>query len=141
MGSYEPKRLRELGAELVQIAEALSPARSQERSLSPEIVRSHVAARALRARVFDQGLFADPAWDILLDLTLASMGERRISVSSACIASRCPPTTGLRHVDNLVRAGLCRRTRDEADHRRVFVELTQEGAAQMTSYLLGLDAL
>lgn len=141
MGGYEPKRLRELGAELVQIAEALSAERREERSLRPALVRSHIAARALRARVFDEGLFVDPAWDILLDLTLAAMEDRRITISSACIASRSPSTTGLRHIENLVRAGLCRRFREEGDRRRVYVELTEEGAARITAYLLALDAL
>ena len=62
--------------------------------------------RRLRERHFDEPLFADPAWDILLDL-YASRGEgRKVSVRSACIAAAVPPTTALRCLKHMEELGL-----------------------------------
>lgn len=43
--------------------------------------------RRRRDRAFDDGLFADPSWDILLDLFIAGKQGQRVSVSSACVSS------------------------------------------------------
>lgn len=88
-----------------------------------------------RQSFFPDGLFSDPAWDMLLDLTHARLSGKRVSVSSLCIASRVPATTALRRIGDLVNEGLATRVRDEADGRRVFVELTEDGFARMTAYI------
>ena len=46
--------------------------------------------------MFGEGLFADPAWDIMLDLFAARIEGKDITVSSAGIAACVPPTTALR---------------------------------------------
>lgn len=43
--------------------------------------------RRSRGLYFGTSLFADPAWDMLLDLFLAGEEGRRVSVSSLCIGS------------------------------------------------------
>lgn len=88
-----------------------------------------------RQGYFPDGLFSDPAWDMLLDLTHARLSGKRVSVSSLCIASRVPATTALRRIGDLVGEGLATRVRDEADGRRVFVELTDDGFSRMTAYI------
>ncbi|MDZ4380808.1 MAG: winged helix DNA-binding protein [Parvibaculum sp.] len=88
-----------------------------------------------RQSFFPDGLFSDPAWDMLLDLTHARLSGKRVSVSSLCIASRVPATTALRRISDLVSEGLAARVRDEADGRRVFVELTEDGFARMGAYI------
>jgi hypothetical protein len=40
-----------------------------------------------RARFFQEELFADPAWDMLLDLLQAEIAQHRVPVSSLCIAA------------------------------------------------------
>lgn len=88
-----------------------------------------------RQSFFPDGLFSDPAWDMLLDLTHARLSGKRVSVSSLCIASRVPATTALRRISDLVSEGLATRVRDEADGRRVFVELTEDGFSRMNAYI------
>jgi DNA-binding MarR family transcriptional regulator len=88
-----------------------------------------------RTSFFPGGLFADPAWDMLLDLMHARLNGKRISVSSLCIAARVPATTALRRIGDLVSTGLATRVRDENDGRRVFIELTEDGFARMARYL------
>lgn len=88
-----------------------------------------------RQNFFPDGLFSDPAWDMLLDLTHARLSSKRVSVSSLCIASRVPATTALRRIGDLVSQGLATRVRDESDGRRVFVDLTDEGYTRMLAYI------
>lgn len=92
-------------------------------------------ARAMRGRYFDAALFADPAWDMLLDLTAARIAGKAVAVSSLCIAAAVPPTTALRWIKMLTDAGLFVRRADPADGRRVFVDLGDEAAAAMRAYL------
>jgi len=47
----------------------------------------------MRARYFRDELFADPAWDMLLDLLQAEIAQLRVPVSSLCIAASVPATT------------------------------------------------
>ena len=91
--------------------------------LSAETVRSVIRARQLRARYFSQELFADPAWDMLLDLLQAEIAQLRVPVSSVCIAAAVPATTALRWLKMMVAQGLFIRRADPHDGRRVFVEL------------------
>lgn len=88
-----------------------------------------------RTGFFPNGLFADPAWDMLLDLMHARLNGKQISVSSLCIAARVPATTALRRIGDLVAAGLAVRVKDVTDGRRVFIELTPDGTARMERYL------
>jgi len=72
----------------------------------PRLVRTIIRHRQLRAKFFDAGLFADPAWDILLDLTAARAEHARVSVTSLCSASGVPPTTALRWIGQMTQGGL-----------------------------------
>jgi DNA-binding MarR family transcriptional regulator len=87
------------------------------------IARHYLLARRRRERLFPEGLFADPAWDILLDLFACEAEGRRLSVSDACLAANVPPTTALRWLAQLEARGLVERQPDPADGRRVFVTL------------------
>jgi hypothetical protein len=77
-------------------------------------------------------MFADPSWDILLDLFIAHLRNRQISITSACTASRVPQTTGLRWLSLLENDGLVTREKDPLDARRIFVHLTKPAVTKMT---------
>ncbi len=100
----------------------------------PRLVRRIVRQRQLRARFFDGELFADPAWDMLLDLTAARAEHNRVSVTSLCIASGVPPTTALRWITQMTEAGLLERVEDESDRRRAFITLTDKAADAMARF-------
>lgn len=108
---------------------------------SPEAaaIREMIRARRLRDELFGRGLFADPAWDILLDLTAARIERRSVAVSSLCIAAAVPATTALRWIKQLTESGLLRRVADPDDGRRVFIELTDRTAEVMTTYFTALS--
>ena len=114
--------------------EALRPVVADFQSIDAAAVRSLIRARRMRADSFGSGLFADPAWDILLDLTAARLEGRSVAVSSLCIAAAVPATTALRWIKQLTETGLLRRVSDPVDGRRVFIELTDSAAQTMTTY-------
>lgn len=107
------------------------------------LVRQIIRQRRTRAKFLDGDLFADPAWDMLLDLTAARVEYMRVSVTSLCIASGVPPTTALRWINQMVDVGLLDRVEDDADRRRAFIELSDKAADAMARYFaeIGQDTM
>lgn len=106
----------------------------------PRLIRRIIRQRQLRARFFDGDLFADPAWDMLLDLTAARAEHVRVSVTSLCIASGVPPTTALRWIGQMIDGNLLERVEDETDRRRAFIALTDKASDGMARYFAELGA-
>ena len=79
-------------------------------------------------------MFADPAWDMLLDLLQAEISQLRVPVSSLCIAASVPATTALRWLKMLTQQGIFLRRADPHDGRRVFVELAPAASQAMRRY-------
>jgi len=142
-------RLRQLSDEVGRIAATLArlstvPAGQEPAKETPEVeaapevpvemVRSVIRARRLRGRYFSEDLFADPAWDMLLDLLQAEIAQLRVPVSSLCIAAAVPATTALRWLKSMTDKGIFVRRADPHDGRRVFVELSRESSLAMRRY-------
>ena len=150
VGRDSSARLRQLSDEVGRIAASLArlstvpeePARpaiapretGPVQSIPGERVRAVIRARRMRARFFDEQLFADPAWDMLLDLLQAEIAQHRVPVSSLCIAAAVPATTALRWIKTMTDAGLFVRRADPHDGRRIFVELAPPASAAMRQY-------
>ena len=103
-------------------------------------VRAIIRLRRMRDRFFRSDLFADPAWDMLLDLMAARLERIQVAVSSLCIAAAVPPTTALRWIKTMSENGMFVRVADPEDGRRVFIALSEGAAAGMTSYLSAAKA-
>lgn len=95
-------------------------------------------ARRGRNRFFNSQLFADPAWDMLLELYAAEVGQRRVSVTNLCIASGVPSTTAHRCIEMLTQEGLIGRRIDPLDRRRKFVHLSRKASEAMRNYFSSL---
>jgi DNA-binding MarR family transcriptional regulator len=106
---------------------------------SSELARSIIKARALRRRYFDECLFSDPAWDILLELYALKCEDVRVSVSKLSIAASLPCTTALRWIDKLESECLVVRTADPLDGRRVWIDLSELGWRTMRTYLTNIS--
>jgi hypothetical protein len=89
--------------------------------------------RRLRTKYFAADLFAEPAWDILLDLYASTAEGRKLGVRGACRATCVPPTTALRYVNALVARGLL--ARRKAGGNGVTVELAAAAWVEMTRLL------
>ena len=139
-------RLAELSAEVARIAKALDGLAHAEPAPATDTaepsadtdaarLRGIIRSRRARAQFFSGELFADPAWDILLDLMAARIEAKQVSVSSLCIAAAVPATTALRWIKSMTDEGLLERKPDPVDGRRVFIDLSDAAAARMTAYL------
>lgn len=148
--------LRAIGEYLISLSEAPEAAPELAAALplpvgaeylaqtSRDVSLSRLAAiayeqRRRRTRFLPSDLFAEPAWDLLLDLFIASVSERSISVISACLASSVPETTALRWIALLIDRGLVERRSDAADKRRHYLSLSADGFRAMRSYFEWVD--
>lgn len=100
------------------------------------LVRKVLRARRRRYQFFSEELFADPAWDILLELYAAQLAQRRISVGAVCVGAAVPGTTALRWISALEKRGLVARHDDPYDGRRVYLRLTATGLCSMDGYFV-----
>lgn len=149
----ESERLRLLNEEVARLAAVLSdfaadPVRRDLREPGSgfraepggdphpdsRVVRAAIRARRLRDQHFAADLFADPAWDMLLDLYAARLEGLRVSVSSLCIAAAVPPTTALRWIGTMHEAGLFEREPDPGDRRRAHITLSARALDAMRGY-------
>lgn len=152
MTAYSPKqnaeRLLQLSNEVSRIAGTLAQLSSQPddsttvradldlAEVSSDKVVRVIRARRLRSQCFPDDLFADPAWDMMLDLLHAELVHRRVSVSSLCMAAGVPATTALRWLTNMAERELFVRRADPQDGRRVFVELAPKVSDALRRYFV-----
>jgi len=91
--------------------------------------------RRKRDSLFQPVVFADPEWDVLLDLFVQGGFGRKVSMSSLCIAASVPATTALRCINAMIEQGVLAKSRDENDGRRILIELTPDTRARMRAWL------
>jgi DNA-binding MarR family transcriptional regulator len=97
-------------------------------------VATIIRGREARAKFMPENWFSDPAWDILLRLYQAYLDGLEQTVGDlGSFASTAPATTN-RWLEVLAGRGWIYRRRCTRDQRRVFVSLSESGAAQMHRY-------
>jgi DNA-binding response OmpR family regulator/DNA-binding MarR family transcriptional regulator len=142
-------QLTDQAAMLAQQAEALAAAlnawkqpQPEQITTKPETPRSDLALLGLdhlrrpRQAVAPLGDLDDVAWDLLRELLRAEKSGQRISVSALSISvEHISPTTALRRIRELVKAGHIARNPDPLDARRDFVALVPESRAALEHYL------
>ena len=156
----ESAQLRQLNEEVARISRVLARLANEERrpggvadrkqgygappaanapgAASATDVRKTIRARRLRDQHFTEGLFEDPAWDMLLDLYAAELEGAQVSVSSLCIAAAVAPTTALRWIARMTDTGLFVRQPDPFDRRRAFLALSETARQNMDRYFAAL---
>jgi len=80
-------------------------------------------------------LFADPMWDLMLELYASAADGTRVSVSSACVASRAPSSSALRYIKEMTGKGLVVRDECRSDARKVYVRLSDKTRTAMGEVL------
>jgi DNA-binding MarR family transcriptional regulator len=142
MALRELANLQAQAARLAAIIEAddeeVSQAPSAGRRCCDAFIRGILQARLDRNACFPLELFSDPAWDMLLDLYAAELGQIRVSVTSLCIASNSSTSTALRWISVLEREGLIERKPDPLDGRRFFLSLTRDGVERFDRYFAAI---
>lgn len=104
-------------------------------------IRTLIKWRRNREEVFKSVRFADPNWDILLELTNAFQQGEESPLLSVYAASNVPMSTAARYVQDLHEKGLVRRWEDPKDRRRICLSLTEETFELMRKCLgqIGID--
>jgi hypothetical protein len=105
------------------------------------MVRRMLRQRRMREQFFPAEMFADPAWDMLLDLYAAQLEGHPVAVSSLCIAAAVPATTALRWIKTMSDSGMFERQADPRDGRRIFIALAPQAAAGMERYFTALATM
>lgn len=102
-------------------------------------LESQFRIRRLRSRHLPDLSLGEPAWDILLDLSVAQYWRRETSVTSLCIAADVPSTTALRWINSMTKEGLIVRRPCHRDGRRSFLAIAPATYTAMLA--LAADAL
>ena len=101
------------------------------------VAQAEYASRRRRNGLFHKSLFAEPAWDMLLDLYIQRHHGLSVSIHSLCVAAAVPQTTALRWIGKLEASGLIERLPCRQDNRVVHVTLSEKALAPMELYLRG----
>ena len=135
-------RLSSLSGDLQRLAGLITPDKDGDarsgltpEDITPDMVRKLIRVETRRRDLAGGALFGDSAWYMLLDLLLAKLENRQVSVSSACIGSGSPMSTAMRLVRRLVDSGILHRLPDQKDGRRDFLVLDGEMEKLMLEYL------
>jgi len=134
-----PTRTLRAGVSEVATSEASRPCADPPRR--PELERLaykiHLE-RIQRNRLFNEELFGEPAWDILLCLYALPPRGEMLTVMSLSLAANVPSTTGIRWQRTLEEKGLIERRPHGLDKRLQLIGLSARGRLLMDQYLSGL---
>lgn len=143
---HDANNLLRLSNEVSRIASDLArlstePTKFEQRAgttnktdVTAEDVVAVISARRLRSRYLPYDLFADPAWDMMLNLFLAELTGQPMAVSRLTHSAEVPATTALRWMNTMIERGIFRRRSDPFDKRRFFIELSADASKAMREY-------
>ncbi|MCE7795240.1 hypothetical protein LWE61_01575 [Sphingobium sufflavum] len=95
------------------------------------VAMAWIFARNARDKALGADLFADPVWNMILDLYVNPCRHVPVAVTDLCLASQSPATTALRWLAIMEQRNLILRAPDKRDRRRSFVIFTDEGLRQV----------
>ena len=130
------EKLAGLERVLEDVKQALSPVPGEGLGAGHAVddikIRRIIRARRIREQQLGAELFADPAWDLLLEAFAADLRQERLTVSHLCRASRVPETTALRWIKLLEKDGWLQEA--ESSDGRKWMELTLQGSGKLRRY-------
>jgi DNA-binding MarR family transcriptional regulator len=133
---------RRLGLDEVAAAEEerlrKTPRRRPTRRELSQLALQLYDARRGRDRMFNDDLFGEPGWDMLLALYGLPNRGIILGVTSLSHAANVPPTTGLRWQKLLLSEGLIERGPPVNDSRLMLLRLSDKGRILMEKYLIRL---
>lgn len=107
---------------------------SIQETLAVLAARQEYGQRRERDKIFEDSLFADPAWDMLLDLFVMASEGKAVSVSRACDIAGVPLPTMHKQVAHLEQKGLIRRIPHSTYAECFYLELTDKAYQNMLHY-------
>ena len=101
-------------------------------------IQSILRVRRERSAIFGEGLFSEPAWDILLELFAAQLGNRTLGLAD--LTRIAPQSTLARWVSALEERGLVVCDGPLQPHR-MRIALSRDCAAKLARFLSGAPHL
>jgi DNA-binding response OmpR family regulator len=116
------------------------------RDASPEATARYALEylTALRRLRRESGVLArldEASWLIVIEVYLAAITGRRLSVSKLCSLDEASHTTAWRRIRSMEQSGLLVRDQDPADARRSFVSLTDAAVRAVADFMARADGL
>jgi hypothetical protein len=108
-------------------------------ALTEKQIAAILELRRARAKYFGTELFADPAWDILLQLFAAKLGGRRLRLAD--LETLAPRTTLARWAAVLEERGFVSCHFEPGGNTKLSLEISPLGAARMSELLRSLPGL
>lgn len=100
-----------------------------------ELARAAYAERRRREQIpGTEGLFGEPAWDILLDLFVATREGRKVPLEATCRSAAVPESVALRWIDILEKRGLVVGEGPAGDPQGRLLKLSLKGYAGLADY-------
>ena len=132
------EKIAELERCLQEVKSALLQASQTERVPQPfwideDKIRRILAARRVREQQLGAELFADPAWDLLLEAFASDLEQKALFRTDLARAASVPETTALRWICKLEQDGWLRSS-EECDGEWPRIELTLEGSMRLRRY-------
>jgi hypothetical protein len=117
------------------LADRCSPGREPSEHKLAALAATILRTRRRRERFFSGDIFAEPGWDMLLELFVCRARGVRVATTSLCLAANAPQATGLRYIARLAEERLLERSPAPEDKRMVLVEITPKGYGLMRKCL------
>ena len=140
-GEPEPERYLPLQEKVSRILHSLArspfgkcPVQGEALEVPAEVVSAAIQAWRERACYLPAELFSDPAWGMLLELLIAEIGKRRVSLARLCKSSGASTPSAVRWLKVLEDRDLVVRKADPIDAAHEFVELTPKGSHALRLY-------
>jgi hypothetical protein len=109
--------------------------RAQERAEARAWADRLYAERRRRDDLFPEGIFGEPAWDLMLAMFIAREKGQAMILCKAYKAAGVSDTTGRRLLDRMEEEGLITRRRAPRSRKMRIVELTDMAAERLIDYL------
>jgi len=116
-------------------ASAAATDHAQERAEARAWADRLFAERRRRDALFPDGLFGEPAWDLLLAMFIAREKGQAMILCKAYKAAGVSDTTGRRLLDRMEEEGLITRRRAPRSRKMRIVELTDTAVERLIDYL------
>lgn len=116
-------------------ASDIPPSGDSEQDQLAAIARSEFHNRRRRDSLIRHDLFAEPAWDMLLDLYIQHHRGQPVAVDRLCTAAGAATTTALRWLGLLIEKELVIRYSSAEADGVIRVALSERGVGEMERYL------
>lgn len=127
MTPTERAELKILGEKLLALSKGVVNAKCLDADPLTLAAQQELARRRSRVELSESWDIREVGWAILFDLYVMTKAGRRVSITSAYLASGAPQATASRHLMDLIDRNILAKEIDREDARRAYVRLTGVG--------------